>query len=262
MELERLLGGPLVERNRQNVGLTPLGTQVVKRAQSLLADARELMTLAQELAAPCTGDFQLGIIPTIAPFVLPQLLPAVQQAMPKLNLLIHEAQSAVLYERLQQGQLDAALLALPFQTDNLHVIPLWDEPMQLVCRHDDPILQQSKLEVAQFPLDRLLLLEEGHCLRDHVLSACSWGDKPNPDNPTLRASSLPTLLAMVAAGRGFTLLPQMALATLSLDQALEVHPLTDQPYRTLALLCRRSTTRQPEIEQLTRLLQAQSGLPM
>lgn len=263
MELERLLGGALVERSRQQVRLTPLGKAVVARAVPMLADAHDLINLAQEMAEPFTGEFNLGVIPTIAPYLLQPILSICRRSLPRLTMRLHEAQSALNYQRLQQGELDAVLLALPFATEHMHVHELWSEPLYLVSARQDERIRNgqllddsgNELTFANLPTERLLLLEEGHCLRDHVLSSCAVGDQPNPANTALQASSLTTLLAMVRGGLGYSLLPEMAVKGLEASPDLQITLLPDAPQRTLALLSRRSTTRLAETRKLAQLLQ-------
>jgi LysR family hydrogen peroxide-inducible transcriptional activator len=256
IELERVLGGALVERSRQTVRLTPLGEQVVQRARLMLADAGDLLKLSRELGEPLTGDLILGVIPTIAPFVLAKLLAAVRSLYPKLNLRIHEAQSQSLVQSLESGELDMGLLALPFATENLQVTALQTEALLLVCHRDYPLAKKSNQRVSDLPLQQLLLLEEGHCLREHALSACTLGDRANLGDIT--ATSLPTLVEMVAAQLGFTLLPQMAVDSGFLQgyPHLICQPLQTPPTRTLALLTRKSTTQQAELAALAAVVQS------
>lgn len=253
MELERLLGGVLVERDRQNVRLTPLGEEVVRRARFLLADAQDLMRLSREMSEPFTGELHLGVIPTIAPFVLAPLLQVVQQHMPKLQLFLHEAQSETAVERLEHGTLDMVLLALPFNTRSLLTKDLRTESLWLVYHKADTLAQQAKT-LDDLDLSHLLLLEEGHCLREHTLSACPVGDRKSES--FLTASSLPTLIQMVQAKLGFTLLPEIAIQSgiLNGQSQLVAKPVQHAPERTLALLTRKSTPLQAEFDQLGELL--------
>ncbi|MCU4415410.1 LysR family transcriptional regulator [Acinetobacter sp. WU_MDCI_Axc73] len=247
MELERLLGGVLVERDRQNVRLTPLGEQVVARARVLLADAQDLMRLSREMSEPLTGDLHLGIIPTIAPFILTPLLEEVHKQLPKIQLHLHEAQSEKIVERLEHGNLDMVLLALPFDTRGLKVSEVAKEDLYLVCnKHDQHSLNAQSLD--DLDLSRLMLLEEGHCLRDHALSACPIGERKNDNR--LKASSLPTLIEMVSSNLGFTLLPAIAIETHMLkgNDELVIKPLQDAPSRILALITRKSTPLQSEFD--------------
>lgn len=254
MELERLLGGVLVERDRQNVRLTPLGEQVVARARVLLADAQDLMRLSREMSEPLTGDLHLGVIPTIAPFILSQLLEEVHKQLPKIQLHLHEAQSEKIVEKLEHGNLDMVLLALPFDTRGLKVAEIAKEDLFLVChKSDQRSAQAATLE--DLDLSRLMLLEEGHCLRDHALSACPIGERKNDHR--LKASSLPTLIEMVSANLGFTLLPEIALHTnmIKANPDLVVKSIEDAPSRTLALITRKSTPLQSEFDVLLQILQ-------
>ncbi len=254
MELERLLGGVLVERDRQNVRLTPLGEQVVGRARVLLADAQDLMRLSREMSEPLTGDVHLGLIPTIAPFILTPLLREVQKQLPKIQLHLHEAQSEKIVERLEHGNLDMVLLALPFDTRSLKVAEIAKEKLFLVCHQNDQNAMTAN-NLDDLDLSRLMLLEEGHCLRDHALSVCPIGDRKNDQR--LKASSLPTLVEMVSSNMGFTLLPEIALQTnmLKHNDNLHVHALPDAPSRTLALMTRKSTPLQSEFDVIIGILQ-------
>ena len=251
MELERLLGGVLVERDRQNVRLTPLGEQVVARARVLLADAQDLMRLSREMSEPLTGDLHLGVIPTIAPFILAQLLDEVHKQLPKIQLHLHEAQSEKIVEKLEHGNLDMVVLALPFDTRGLKVAEVAKESLFLVCNKSDIASQAKSLD--DLDLSRLMLLEEGHCLRDHTLSACPIGERKNDHR--LKASSLPTLVEMVSADLGFTLLPEIAIHTnmIKANPELMVKQIEAAPSRILALVTRKSTPLQSEFDVLLQI---------
>ena len=254
MELERLLGGVLVERDRQNVRLTPLGEQVVARARVLLADAQDLMRLSREMSEPLTGDLHLGIIPTIAPFILTQLLDEVHQQLPKIQLHLHEAQSEKIVEKLEHGNLDMIVLALPFDTRSLKVVEITKEHLFLVYNKKDKNAANAN-SLDDLDLSRLMLLEEGHCLRDHALSACPVGERKNDQR--LKASSLPTLVEMVSSDLGFTLLPEIALKNnmIHFNEDIEVKSIEDAPSRILALLTRKSTPLQSEFDVILQILQ-------
>ena len=254
MELERLLGGVLVERDRQNVRLTPLGEQVVARARVLLADAQDLMRLSREMSEPLTGDLHLGIIPTIAPFILTQLLDEVHQQLPKIQLHLHEAQSDKIVEKLEHGNLDMIVLALPFDTRGLKVVEIAKEHLFLVYNKKDKNAANAN-SLDDLDLSRLMLLEEGHCLRDHTLSACPVGERKNDHR--LKASSLPTLVEMVSSNLGFTLLPEIALknSMIHFNEEIAVKSIEDAPSRTLALVTRKSTPLQSEFDVILQILQ-------
>ena len=253
MELERLLGGVLVERDRQNVRLTPLGEQVVARARVLLADAQDLMRLSREMSEPLTGDLHLGIIPTIAPFVLTPLLEAVQKELPRIKLHLHEAQSEKIMERLEHGSLDMVFLALPFDTNGLKVKEIATEKLYVVGNAQDKITTNANT-LEDLDLSRLVLLEEGHCLRDHALSVCPINERKN--DARLKASSLPTLMEMVNANLGYTMLPEIALQNASVrsHDTLSIHTIKNAPERTLALVTRKSTPLQTEFDILHQIL--------
>lgn len=254
MELERLLGGVLVERDRQNVRLTPLGEQVVARARVLLADAQDLMRLSREMSEPLTGDLHLGIIPTIAPFLLTPLLNAVQQQLPKIQLYLHEVQSEKAVEQLEHGRLDMVMLALPFDTRGLKVAEIHKEQLYVVANRRDNATLQAK-HIDELDLSKLVLLEEGHCLREHVLSVCPINERKNDQR--LKASSLPTLMEMISSGLGYTLLPEIALKNnmVKAHEELFVQSLEDAPNRTLALITRKSTPLQSEFDVILKILQ-------
>lgn len=253
MELERLLGGVLVERDRQNVRLTPLGEQVVARARVLLADAQDLMRLSREMSEPLTGDLHLGVIPTIAPFILNHLLKQVQKELPRIKLYLHEAQSNKIIENLEYGSLDMVLLALPYDIHGLKVKEIATEKLFLVCNKCDSKSTQAKT-LDDLDLSRLILMEEGHCLRDHTLSVCPINDKKV--NSQLKASSLPTLLEMVIADLGFTMLPEIAIQNVNLMSydELVILPIKNPPERTLALITRKSTPLHTEFDLLHQIL--------
>lgn len=254
MELERLLGGVLVERDRQNVRLTPLGEQVVARARVLLADAQDLMRLSREMSEPLTGDLHLGIIPTIAPFILTQLLDEVHRQLPKIQLHLHEAQSEKIVEKLEHGNLDMIVLALPFDTRGLKVAEIAKENLFVVYNKNDKNAENAN-SLDDLDLSRLMLLEEGHCLRDHTLSACPVGERKNDHR--LKASSLPTLVEMVSSNLGFTLLPEIALknSMIHFNEEIAVKSIEDAPSRILALVTRKSTPLQSEFDVIMQILQ-------
>ena len=254
MELERLLGGVLVERDRQNVRLTPLGEQVVARARVLLADAQDLMRLSREMSEPLTGDLHLGIIPTIAPFLLSQLLDEVHKQLPKIQLHLHETKKKKIVEKLEHGNLDMIVLALPFDTRGLKVAEIAKESLYLVHNRTDQNAAHA-VSLDDLDLSRLMLLEEGHCLRDHALSACPIGERKNDHR--LKASSLPTLVEMVSANLGFTLLPEIAIHTnmIKANPNLAIKPIEAGPSRTLALITRKSTPLQSEFDVLLQIFQ-------
>jgi LysR family hydrogen peroxide-inducible transcriptional activator len=206
-ELESALEAELVERNNRSVLFTPLGLEVVARAKRVLRETEELTELAAGARAPLSGRLRLGIIPTIAPYLLPRTLPYLRKTYPKLQLYLTEDQTARLLGLLDDGTLDLVLLALPYQAGDVVTLPLFQDGFHLVCRKDHPLAQKKTVTLADLKDANLLLLAEGHCLRDHALAACRLSDAESG----FAGASLNTLVDMVAGGLGVTLLPDMAV---------------------------------------------------
>ena len=242
-ELERLLGTQLLERDRQTVLMTPIGAEVAERARTIVTAT---MDLAEHVAAarePMTGLLRLGVIPTIAPFLLPQCLSLLRERYPQLRLGLREDLTDNLLSRMEDGQLDFALIALPYDTANLLVEPLFDDDLWVVGRKGDPEMEREKITVTRSLTDRLLLLEEGHCLRDHILYACNASNRESSSG--MEATSLLTLVQMIESGFGLGLIPEMAVASgLTKSPGLVSRPTAKpRPKRTIALVARRSTSR-------------------
>lgn len=249
-ELESALGVQLVERDRQTVRMTPVGEATVVRARELLAAAEDLVEATAAAAEPMSGTLRLGVIPTIAPFLLPELAPELRKRYPKLRLALREDLTANLLLRLNDAQLDCALIALPFETEGLLVRPLFEDELWLVAPEGEPLLKAKRLTVSRQMAERLLILEEGHCLREHTLQACGPAQVASADG--LEATSLLTLVQMVASGLGLALVPEVAIkAGLLNSTRLVARPLAPPaPTRTLALVARRSTARGLDFEAL------------
>jgi len=253
-ELEHLLDVKLVERSKRRVMLTPLGDAIVARARTVLREAEDIAELASASKDPLSGALRLGVIPTIGPFLLPRVLPPLRQSYPNLRLYLREDMTARLLDALNEGDIDVALIALPFQTDELEVRGLGMDPFLLACRADDPLAKASALELDALPDDRLLLLDEGHCLREHALAACRL--EPSRHRDDFRATSLPTLVQMVANKLGITLLPKMAVDSgLLAGTGLLAKPLAaSAPAREIALVWRKTTPRTVEFNLLADVL--------
>jgi LysR family hydrogen peroxide-inducible transcriptional activator len=249
-ELEASLGAQLVERDRQSVRMTPVGEATAARARTLLAEAEDLVEAAAAGGRPMTGTVRLGAIPTIAPFLLPSLLPVVRKRHPALRLALREDLTANLLLRLADGVLDFALIALPYETEGLLVRPLFDDELWLVALEGDPLLGAKRVTVSQGMAERLLILEEGHCLREHTLEACGKAHVASAEG--IEATSLLTLVEMVESGLGVALVPEIAIqAGLVARTRLIARPLASPaPKRTVALVARRSTARAAEFAAL------------
>jgi len=249
-ELETLLGVQLVERDRRHVRLTALGEEVAARARQLLAAASDLAETARSAARPLSGTLRLGAIPTIAPFLLPRVLPALRRAHRELKLHLREDLTERLLERLRAGSLDLALIALPFDTGELYVRELFRDEFWLVARADAPEAREKQVAIRRVDTGDMLLLEEGHCLRDHAIAACA--PRRGRFEPGVEATSLTTLIQMVEGGWGVTLLPDITLAAGILKGTrLVARPFAPPaPYRTLALVARPGSTRRRDADLL------------
>lgn len=257
-ELESLLGVTLVERTKRRVLMTPLGDEVVARARNILRGAEDIADLARSAGRPLSGPLRLGVIPTIAPFLLPQALPGLRHAYPSLKLTLREDLTARLLERLAGGSLDAALLALPYDAPDMEMLPLATDPFLLACPPGHPLAAKAEISGADLAGAELLLLEEGHCLRDHALAACSL---PGPKRGEgVFGTSLGTLVQMVASGMGVTLVPELAVkAGLLRGTDLITRPLLGGGHRLLGLAWRRSSTRGAEFRLLGEVLLRHGG---
>ncbi|MGF1607357.1 MAG: hydrogen peroxide-inducible genes activator [Rhodothalassiaceae bacterium] len=254
-ELEGLLGVQLVERTRRTVLFTNLGEQVVVKARAVLAEAEGLVQLTMAAQRPLTGRVRMGVIPTIAPFLLPRALPPLRDRYPDLKLHLVEATSQELCDRLHAGTLDVVLYALPYRCGELQEEILFDDPFVVAFPPQAP-MPEAPVRTADLEGRTLLLLEEGHCLRDHALAACSL---PGVD-PTrsILATSLHTVVQMVDNGLGATLLPQLAVdGGLLKGTGVQLAPLADEaPPRRIGLVWRKSNPRGAEFQLLADLLRA------
>lgn len=254
--LETLVGTVLVERTRRIVRFTPLGEAVVAKARRVLREAEELGDLVRAAGRPLSGAMRMSVIPTIAPFMLPRLLPRLRRDYPELKLFLREESSAAACDRLQNGGTDCVLLALPFACGDVSVAPLFDDRLFVAFRDGEMPATTPAIPAQLIDEHRLLLLEDGHCLKDHVLSACN--------RPELRAeaamlgTSLHTIVQMVEGGLGMTLLPEMAIEAGILDHTtISARPLdAEDPVRRIALVWRRASPREKDFRLLARSLAA------
>ena len=208
-DLESVLGTPVAERSNRQVIMTGVGARVAARARGLLRDAEEIMEVAKAERDPMTGEIRLGVIPTIAPFLLPRVLPALRERYPALTLYLREEQTVPLLARLEGGELEAALIALPYDTGGLRIETVMEDEFLFACGAAHALAGRDEVPVEALEGEALLLLEEGHCLRGHALEVCGVGDRRA--RAQFEASSLHTLVQMVAAGIGVTLVPRLAV---------------------------------------------------
>jgi LysR family hydrogen peroxide-inducible transcriptional activator len=255
-ELESLLGVTLVERSRRVVRFTPLGLQVVGKAHRLLREAEELTDLVQASGKPLSGELRMSVIPTIAPFLLPRILPRLRRERPNLKLFLREETSGDALESLHHGRADCVLLALPYATGEVEVAPILEDELLVAFARGEFNPAPDAVPPSMIDQNRLLLLEDGHCLKEHALSACS--------RPELRASasvigtSLHTLVQMVDNGLGMTLLPKMAIdAGILKGTHVIARPLKARhPTREIALVWRKNSPRAAEFGLLAEELRA------
>lgn len=241
-DLESLLSARLVDRTNKNVTITAHGQEVAGKARRCLREVEELVEMAGEEGEPLSGKLRLGVIPTIAPFLLPRLLPPLRKQYPQLQLYLHEDLTQRLYEKLMAGELDVLLIALPYDLAQTEQLPLFKDPFRLAARKGTQLLDPENYQPSKLAAESVLLLEDGHCLRDHAISACKLR-KPEQLS-RFSASSPLTLVEMVDADLGITFLPEMAVGSPLLKSTrIKTWPLRDRSYREIGLVWRRGTAR-------------------
>ena len=250
-DLELQLGVVLLERSKRKVFPTRIGKEIAARAQQILTLSYDLVELATSAMSPLSGQLRLGIIPTIGPFLLSKTLPLIRQSLPNLELFLFEAQSSQLLQQLEEGSIDIAVLAFPFNTHNLMHQICGKEEFLVAMPKNHYLASETAIPPSKLPTDELLLLAEGHCLREHALAACKLEAQAN--RTALQGTSLYTLIEMVANGLGITLLPEMAVDShLFNNEEIHICPLqlsTEQtPAREIGLVWRPSFQRQELLE--------------
>ncbi len=251
-ELEQTLGLTLVERTRSGVRLTPKGEEISQRVARVLGDVRELVSFAHHSNRILTGSLRFGVIPSIAPYLLPPLLPLLRDAYPDLELHVRETQTSHLVEELLEGKLDVLLLALPIKHPDLEETKLFQDPFLLALPKQRKVAGRLRATKEMIEGEKLLLLEEGHCLRDQALTYCSLKQVDTVN--TFGASSLGTIVEMVSAGFGITLLPELSLGMEERGRDLTVIRFADpEPSRTVGLVWRSTSPRKDDFRELGRL---------
>jgi LysR family transcriptional regulator, hydrogen peroxide-inducible genes activator len=248
-DLEQELGVTLVERRGNTVALTLAGQQIASRAEAILNQVRDLTEYARQQRGVLTGTLHLGIIPSVAPYVLPNLLSKVETVYPALDLLVRETQTDTLLEELVRGDLDAVMLALPVTHPQLESMALFDDRFLVAVQAKAAQSWSSDNLHARMMRERLLLLEEGHCLRDQALQFCKIANVQS--RKALGAASLTTIMQMVAAGHGITLLPELcAAAEVDRQRVALIRFPDDPPMRTIGLAWRKTSSRKADFEAL------------
>ncbi|MFT4257112.1 MAG: LysR substrate-binding domain-containing protein [Pseudoxanthomonas sp.] len=253
-KLEEELGVALVERAPRKVMLTPAGRDAAERARRIVAEVEQMKEAARRSQDPEAGSVRLGLFPTLGPYLLPHVVPRLRARFPKLELLLVEEKSDVLLARLREGTLDAGLLALPVHDEQMHVEPLFEEPFLLAVPENHPLAQRDSLNLDELSEQKLLLLEDGHCLRDQALEVCRLSGAD--EKSEFRATSLETLRQMVAANVGATLLPTLAVKP-PVARSPNVRLLrfdAPPPSRRIAMLWRRSSAMSGFLMELAKVL--------
>ena len=255
-DLEGELGLALVERRPGAVTLTEAGRDIARRGEDVLAKARDLVDFAHHRARPLAGRLTLGMIPSLAPYALPKFLPLLQARFPDLQLELRETQTRQMLDEVKSGALDAAMLALPVQENDIDSIALFDDAFLLAVPANDPRDETKRVVAGDIEQERLILLEDGHCLRDQALAFCATaGVGRNAGGMTFGASSLATVMQMVASGYGITLIPQIAADVELRDERVKILRFKEpQPGRSIGLVFRRTSPRKQDFRVLSDLV--------
>jgi LysR family hydrogen peroxide-inducible transcriptional activator len=239
--------------------LTDIGIEVMRRGGRVLSETRDLVDFARHYGRPLTGRLRFGVIPTIAPYLLPRILPAMQRRCPELRVELRESQTKVLLDELIRGALDVVMLALPIAESELEAMPLFEDPFLLAVPAGDPHSESERVSVDDIDRERLILLEEGHCLRDQALAYC--GNTLQAGAMGLGATSLATVMQMVANGYGVTLVPEVAVDVEVRDERIKLlRLLPPQPGRTIGLVWRHTSPRKADFIALGQLVTETLGL--
>jgi LysR family hydrogen peroxide-inducible transcriptional activator len=256
-DLEKFLGVELVERRPGEIALTEIGIEVARRGERILAASRDLVDLARHRSRILSGRLMLGIIPSLAPYVLPKILPPLQRRYPELRVELRETQTKVLIEELVRGTLDVVMLALPILEAELESIRLFDDPFLFAVPAHDPRPDTTRVSARDIDPQQLILLEEGHCLRDQALAYCADRRRDSGGNSAmgLGATSLTTVMQMVANGYGVTLVPEVAVDVEVRDERVKLLRFAPpQPGRTVGLAWRQSSPRKVDFVALGQVI--------
>ena len=255
-QLEEQLGVQIFERDNKKVLVTPIGEEVLKRAQDIVLQVKSLHHLSEGLKEPLSFPLSVGVIPTIAPYLLPRMFPCLSEKYPDAELRIVEEQSHVLVDMVKRGELDTAILALPYPHDGLLSLEFWQEDFYWVTLKGDKHSQQKEITSDELTHSNLMLLKEGHCLKDHILDACKLTEEAA--NHGFGATSLNTLIQMVMGKLGTTLIPAMAMEQLisQNSELTAVHLNEPGPHRRIAFLIRPNFTRLSSVEALKEVCKA------
>ncbi len=253
-ELENLLNVSLVDRTNRSVIFTSAGKLVAQQARLAIFDMEGIVDIANSVQEPLSGVLKMGVIPTIAPFLLPKILPKIRKSFPKLELYLIEDQTKNIYQLLLEGELDLLLLALPYELVNTETISIFNDPFKLAYRKGTTLIDPENFSPNKYNKESIMLLADGHCLRDHALSACSFGRKGSISK--FSASGLYSLIQMVDSDLGVTFIPQMAIDSgLLKNTKVLTKNLKDKSYREIGLAWRKSSVRKHEFKLLANAIQ-------
>jgi len=252
-KLEDELNVQLMERSSRKVIFTQAGLDIVNKAKTILLEAKSLKEIAKSHNEPMQGTLHIGLIPTVAPYLLPLIIPAIKKHFPDLELFLHENQTDVLIKQLEEGDLDCLMLALLPGMEILQQYPLYNEPLELALSESHPWANKEQVSIEKLAGEHLLMLEEGHCLRDQAMGFC-FAAGAIEDN-SFKATSLETLRHMISADNGLTLLPQLAIPTSRHQAGIKYIPFKQPaPHRSIGLVCRTNSVRKVCFEELSKLI--------
>jgi LysR family hydrogen peroxide-inducible transcriptional activator len=262
-DLERTLGVAVVERRPGDVMLTDVGREIARRAEDVLTASRDLVDFARHRSGLLTGRLTLGVIPSLAPYLLPRILPLLQSRFPELRLELRETQTRQLIEDIKSGALDAAMLALPVAEPDIDTIALFEDLFLLAVPAGDPRREDMRVAARDIDQSRLILLEDGHCLRDQALAFCATAARGRASASTVfGASSLNTVMQMVAGGYGVTLIPQIAADVERRDERVKFLRMQNpEPGRSIGLVFRRTSPRKADFAALGEVVKERAGIP-
>ena len=252
-KLEEELGVLLTERTSRKVLFTPAGDAITAQAKRILAETKELRDIARTFTEPMSGELHIGLIPTVGPYLLPHIIPVLKQHFPELQLFLYEAQTHTLLKQLADGELDCLILAQLDQMDSFAALPLYDEPMVLALPGDHAWARRKQVALSELKGEKLLMLEDGHCLRDQAMGFCFAAGIFEDQH--FKATSLETLRNMVAAGSGLTLMPKLAVNPHQKDAGVSYIPVVDpEPSRAITLLHRINSVRRPCFNEMAKVI--------
>jgi len=247
-KLEETLGVEIFERDKQNFLITPVGAEIIKKAEIILQESEEIKMIAKNSKDPHKGEIRIGAFPTVASYFLPNFVKNIHKKFPHLKIFLIEAKSDELITQLKSGELDLCLLAMPIADDNLIGEKIFSEKFLLATPKGHPFSKKSKIQIKELKNQELMLLEDGHCLRDQALEICSMVKAF--ENQDFRATSLETLRQMVANGTGITLMPEIAVRT---DDKISYVKIFNAPFRTIGIHYRKSSVQKNLIKEIIKL---------